>query len=133
MSEIDDLKAQITILMNQRDLYRYQIEEMRTRYEKEILKISRERDAYKKTCIKFAEQIESSMKKNPRNAGRKKYDKKWSNRYMQFSILMDEKKTMKEVMESLSISRATYFRLKKIYEQDLVFDESTNEFIPKAK
>ena len=124
MSEIDTLKAQIALLISQRDLCRMQNKEMKESYQKEILALQRERDAYKKTCIRFAEQIEANKKKNPRGAGRHKYDKKWSDRYFQFSILMDQKKTMTEIMAALGISRATFFRLKKVYTQDLKFDKS---------
>ena len=123
MSEINTLKAQIALLISQRDLARMQNKELKEIYQREITSLKRERDAYKKTCIRFAEQIESSKKKNPRGAGRHKYDKKWSDRYFQFSILMDQKKSMAETMAALGISRATYFRLKKVYTQDLKFDK----------
>lgn len=126
MSEIDTLKAQIALLISQRDLCRMQYNELKESYQKELAAVKRERDAYKKTCIRFAEQIEASKKKNPRGAGRHKFDKKWSDRYFQFSILMDQKKSMNEVMAALGISRATFFRLKKVYTQDLKFDQ-TNE------
>ena len=123
MSEIDTLKAQIAMLISQRDLCRMQYNELKDVYQRDIAALKRERDAYKKTCIRFAEQIESNKKKNPRGAGRHKFDKKWSERYFQFSIMMDQKKSMSEVMSALGISRATYFRLKKIYTQDLQFDK----------
>ncbi len=124
MSEIDTLKAQIALLISQRDLCRMQYNELKEAYQRDLAAVKRERDAYKKTCIRFAEQIESAKKKNPRGAGRHKYDKKWSDRYFQFSILMDQKKSMNETMAALGISRATYFRLKKVYTQDLQFDKS---------
>lgn len=123
MSEIDTLKAQITLLISQRDLYRMQYNDLKKTYQRDIAAVKRERDAYKKTCIRFAEQIEANKKKNPRGAGRHKYDKKWSDRYFQFSILMDQNKPMNEIMSSLQISRATFFRLKKVYTQDLNFDK----------
>lgn len=123
MNEVDTLKAQIALLISQRDLCRMQYNELKNTYQKDLAAVKRERDAYKKTCIRFAEQIESSKKKNPRGAGRHKYDKKWSDRYFQFSIMMDQKKSMTETMAALGISRATYFRLKKVYTQDLQFDK----------
>lgn len=124
MSEIDTLKSQIALLISQRDFYRMQYNELKETYQSDISAVKRERDAYKKTCIRFAEQIESFKKKNLRGAGRHKYDKKWSDRYFQFSILMDQKKSRTETMAILGISRATYFRLKKVYAQDLQFDKS---------
>jgi len=123
MSEIDTLKSQIALLISQRDFYRMQYNELKEKYQTDISAVKRERDAYKKTCIRFAEQIESFKKKNPRGAGRHKYDKKWSDRYFQFSILMDQQKSRSETMSILGISRATYFRLKKVYAKDLQFDK----------
>lgn len=127
MDEIETLKAQIANLVNQKDLYRMQLKELKETYQRELNAVKRERDAYKKTCIKFAEQIEANKKKNPRGAGRHKFDKKWSDRYFQFSIMMDQKKNMDEIMLALNISRATFFRLKKVYTQDLQFDKSNEK------
>lgn len=130
MNEIDTLKAQIAMLISQRDLCRMQYNELRDAYKRDTAALKRERDAYKKTCIRFAEQIEANKKKNPRGAGRHKYDKKWSDRYFQFSILMDQKKSMTEIMAALGISRATFFRLKKVYAQDLQFDKGNENDTP---
>ncbi len=123
MDEIKSLQAEITSLISQRNLYKQKYEELQAKHDAEIRVLKRERDKYKKTCIKFAEQLQDLTKHNARNAGRKKFDKKWSERYMKFSILMDQNKSMEAIMEELDISRATYFRFKKVYKNDLKFDK----------
>ena len=54
--------------------------------------------------------------RNVRGAGRKKNDAKWIDSYVHFCRLYQSACTMEEVMEQMQISRATYYRYKKIYQ-----------------
>ena len=64
------------------------------------------------------EELEKSAvrKHNERNAGRKPADEKWVASFNRFSALYESQKSMKEIMGETGMSRATYFRYKKLYE-----------------
>lgn len=61
-------------------------------------------------------------KKNPRNAGRKKADDKWVASYDAFCRLYESHKSISEIMKECNISRSTYFRYKKLYEDTKILD-----------
>lgn len=64
------------------------------------------------------EQLEKSpvRKHNERNAGRKPADEKWVASFNRFSALYEARKTMQEIMDETGMSRATYFRYKKLHD-----------------
>lgn len=62
------------------------------------------------------ELFELHSARNVRGAGRKKNDAKWIDSYVHFCRLYQDACTMEEVMEQMQISRATYYRYKKIYQ-----------------
>lgn len=55
---------------------------------------------------------------NIRGAGRKKADEKWKIGYMRFVELYQAHKTTKDIINELNISRSTYFRYKKFYDEN---------------
>ena len=75
----------------------------------ELQKIIIEKDA------KIAE-LESKQKHNARNAGRKKADEKWVESFARWADLYESHKSITEIMQEMSISRATYYRYKKLYD-----------------
>lgn len=60
-------------------------------------------------------EIERLKGKNPRNAGRKVADEKWVASFNRFILLHESHKSINEIMKEMNISRATYFRYKKLY------------------
>lgn len=70
-----------------------------------------------KLIIEKDKEIERLKGKNPRNAGRKVADEKWIESFNMFIRLHESQKTINEIMEEMSISRATYFRYKKLYNE----------------
>ena len=67
--------------------------------------------------IEKDKEIEKLKGKNPRNAGRKVADKKWCESFAKFTYLYESQKSISEIMEEMDISRATYFRYKKLYNE----------------
>lgn len=53
---------------------------------------------------------------NERGAGRKKNDAKWQARYHEFAKLFEGKKSEAEIEAVMKISRSTYYRFKKYYQ-----------------
>jgi predicted ATPase with chaperone activity len=51
---------------------------------------------------------------NQKKAGRKLKNEAWQKQYHKFIEMLEAEKCMEEIMEELEISRATYFRLKKL-------------------
>ena len=70
-----------------------------------------------KLIIEKDKEIAKLKGKNPRNAGRKPADEKWVESFNVFIRLHESQKTINEIMEEMSISRATYFRYKKLYNE----------------
>lgn len=70
--------------------------------------------------IEKDKEIERLKGKNPRNAGRKVADKKWRESFAKFTLLHESQKSINEIMEEMSISRATYYRYKKLYDDTTV-------------
>ena len=65
---------------------------------------------------KFQERSENL--KNPFGAGRKKNDDKQKEKYKMFSDLARTGISMENIMETMQISRSTYFRFLKRYKED---------------
>lgn len=70
-----------------------------------------------KLIIEKDKEIAKLKGKNPRNAGRKAADEKWAESFNKFIRLHESQKTINEIMEEMNISRATYFRYKKLYNE----------------
>ena len=65
---------------------------------------------------KFQERSENL--KNPFGAGRKKNDDKQKEKYKMFSDLVRAGISMENIMETMQISRSTYFRFLKVFKED---------------
>ena len=63
-------------------------------------------------CEHLKEQLQTMRKRLP--AGRKPHDERWTNQYQKFIEMHESGMSQKEIMQKLEISRATYFRYKKI-------------------
>lgn len=87
------------------------------------LELSMEREEKLRNRLKELEETTFAPKHNERNAGRKKADDKWVESFNNFVRLYESQKSKDEIMEKMKISRATYFRYKKIY------DDTTSEGI----
>lgn len=90
--------------------------EMRDKHEKEFTKSQRKIWKLEDENKKFQERSENL--KNPFGAGRKKNDDKWKDRYTMFSDLARTGISMESIMETMQISRSTYFRFLKRYKED---------------
>ena len=64
------------------------------------------------------EELEEQLasKHNARNAGRKKADENWIKSFNRWIELHESQKSIHEIMEEMNISRATYYRYKKLYD-----------------
>lgn len=69
-----------------------------------------------KSQLSICETAREEPKKKS-NAGRKKADDKWVASYNAFCCLYESQKPISEIMTVCKISRATYFRYKKLYEE----------------
>ena len=61
-------------------------------------------------------EIERLKRRNPNNAGRKAADDKWVASFSKFTELYESQKSIYEIMEETGISRATYYRYKRLYD-----------------
>lgn len=68
-----------------------------------------------KLIIEKDKEIARLKGKNPRNAGRKVADEKWAMSFSKFVKLYEESQTMDTIMKEIGISRTTYYRYKKLY------------------
>lgn len=68
---------------------------------------------YEKEIEELLKEIEKLKGKNQRNAGRKQ------KAFGQFKTLYEKHYTMNEIMEQINISRSTYFRYKKLYNEEM--------------
>lgn len=95
-------------------------------YTGELQKLINERDmeleaAYQKISeleTKLANFEKLSVRHNERNAGRKKADEKWMASFTQWRTLYESQKSINEIMEKTGISRATYYRYKRLYDNE---------------
>lgn len=62
-------------------------------------------------------EIEELKRKNQRNAGRKPADDKWVAGFKAFIACYESQKSIIETMKELNISRSTYYRYKKLYDE----------------
>lgn len=70
----------------------------------------------KSQLLIYEKTLNEEKKHNPRGAGRKKGDKKFIAGYDAFCAAYEANKSMAEIMKECGISRATYFRHKRLYE-----------------
>ena len=96
--------------------------EMLDKHEKELSKSQRKIWKLEDENKKFQERSENL--KNPRGAGRKKNDDKQKKKYKMFSDLIRTGISMENIMETMQISRSTYFRFLKRYKEDCMNNSS---------
>lgn len=82
---------------------------------KHRLELSHQREEKLRERLEILEKTAVVPKHNERNAGRKKADEKWVASYTQWQKLYESQKSINEIMEETGISRATYYRYKKLY------------------
>lgn len=82
------------------------------------LRTSQEREEKLRDRIEMLERSASIQPHNARNAGRRKNDSKWQESYSQWCQLYQSQKSINEIIETMGISRATYFRYKKHYQNN---------------
>ena len=70
------------------------------------------RKKYDNLKDKYIILYESDQKR--KKAGRKQHDAAWTEQYQKFIEMYKDGLSQKEIMQQLNISRATYFRLKKL-------------------
>lgn len=88
------------------------------RSEERIKQLEQELSIYRSLYHDAKRELERYTRKNPRNAGRKKQDETWMNKYIQFSMLMNSQKSKEEILSSMHISQATYYRFRNFYRTD---------------
>ncbi len=54
---------------------------------------------------------------NPRGAGRKPADEKWIVSFSEFIRMKEENCTREEIMQKLGVSRATFYRYQKLFNE----------------
>lgn len=96
--------------------------EMRDKHEKEFTKSQRKIWKLEDENKKFQER--SKNLKNPLGAGRKKNNAKQKEKYKMFSDLARTGISMESIMETMQISRSTYFRFMKRYKEDCMNNSS---------
>lgn len=96
--------------------------EMRDKHEKELSKSQRKIWKLEDENKKFQERSENL--KNPFRAGRKKNDDKQKEKYKMFSHLVRAGISMENIMETMQISRSTYFRFLKRHKEDCMNNSS---------
>lgn len=62
-------------------------------------------------------QLQQSKGTNPRNAGRRSCDQKWLEKFAEFVRLKNENQSRDEIIRNMGISRATYFRYQKLFNE----------------
>lgn len=92
-----------------------EIERYKSLYESEKQSKEKWKERYWEMQEKYRVLHEADQRR--RNAGRKLHDEKWMKQYEKFCKLMESGKNMKEIMQQLEISQATYFRLKKFLKE----------------
>lgn len=101
--------------------------EMLDKHEKELSKSQRKIWKLEDENKKLQERSENL--KNPFGAGRKKNDKTYMKRYVEFCDLARKGMSMTEIMETMQISRSTYFRFLKGYKEDCEMDAIHEEIM----
>lgn len=95
---------------------RQQMEKEIKKYQ-DIAKLSQQnydslRKKYDDLKNSYAELHEADQRR--KKAGRKPHDDAWKEQYQKFNEMYNSGLSQKEIMQQLNISRATYFRLKKL-------------------
>lgn len=86
-------------------------------------KLDEERQNYDTLRKQYADLLNSYNKlheadQRRKKAGRKPHDNAWKEQYQKFNEMYNAGLSQKEIMQQLNISRATYFRLKKLVKGD---------------
>lgn len=66
---------------------------------------------------------------NPRNAGRRSGDEKWVRGYSEFVRMKKENQSRETIMKELSISRATFYRYQKLFNETGLQADSLEELL----
>lgn len=105
-----------------------EMEEYTKRYASETKELQKKVWALQAENKKLIERS-GNTEKNPFGAGRKKNDKKYMKRYVEFCDLARKGMSMIEIMETMQISRSTYFRFLKGYKEDCEMDAIHEEIM----
>lgn len=120
--KVDDLKYSVEERHKETIEAYKSMSEMRDKHEKELSKSQRKIWKLEDENKKFQERSENL--KNPFRAGRKKNDDKQKEKYKMFSDLVRAGISMENIMETMQISRSTYFRFLKRYKEDCMNNSS---------
>ena len=98
------------------------LEMMKEAYKTEMhrLELSHQREEKLRERLEILEKSAVVPKHNERNAGRKKSDEKWVASYTKWQELYESQKSINEIMKETRISRATYYRYKKFYNDTML-------------
>ena len=89
-----------------------QIEELQAKLDEERQKYDDLRKKYDDLLNSYNKLHEAAKRR--KKAGRKRHDDAWQEQYQKFIDMYNAGLSQKEIMQQLNISRATYFRLKKV-------------------
>lgn len=107
---------------NNKDLRIKELEEQLLDYQKQLLEALAENNQLReniellKSQLSIYETLKLEEPKKKSNAGRKKADPKWAASYGAFCDCYKSQKSITETMRECGISKATYYRYKKIYD-----------------
>ena len=117
----EDQKKNAELIENANDTFansadRQQMQKQIKKYQ-DIAKLSQQnydslRKKYDDLKNSYAKLYEADQKR--KKAGRKPHDDAWQAQYQKFNEMYNAGNSQKEIMQQLNISRATYFRLKKL-------------------
>lgn len=99
--------------------YCRQLEQELDKYKKLYDSEKQSKEKWKKRYYEIQEKyrILYETEQNRKKAGRKLHDGKWMEQYDKFCEMIESGLGMEEIMRQLGISRATYFRLKKVLKE----------------
>lgn len=135
-NENKQLKEDKEVLQQKVEDLEYSVEERHKETTEAYKTMSEMRDKHEKEFTKSQQKIwkleddnknlqeRSKNLKNPRGAGRKKNDDKQKKKYKMFSDLIRTGISMENIMETMQISRSTYFRFLKRYKEDYMNNSS---------
>ncbi len=92
-----------------------EVETLRKQLEEE-LRLAEEAE---QKAEELKKEIERLKGKNPRNAGRKTNDDKFTESFNRFVDLYESNKPVNEIMKETGISKRTYYRYKKLYQEKM--------------
>ena len=105
-----------------------EMEEYTKRYASETTELQKKIWALQAENKKLIERS-GNTERNPFGAGRKKNDKTYMRRYVEFCELVRKGMSIAEVMDAMQISRSTYFRFLKGYKEDCEMDAIHEEIM----